>query len=328
MTDCKLLYVSNTENVHDIRFVRMLSSDFVVVVVSQEKLLEWNLEADLASEFCLVFVVGLNLKLPTEITSGRMLLIGVSLGFDINLAVSDGTDLENVIGNVRKMDAIVLDNAYSVIQLNKLRINPLPNFLVTPYGADIENYQFNATCLEDQLAIVVTRSWSELHANMDIVAAMRLLQKPSKIYFLGVTNPQSKAAVNDLSLDGIHEVHSLGPVTPDQIPEILDRGWCYVSASRSDGTSVSLLEALAAGKICVVTDFPSNLEWITHGVNGFVFKNGDPASLASILESISEMKLDELVEIAVRARETVTSRGNWNLNSEKIMKFLRGLLAV
>ena len=44
----------------------------------------------------------------------------------------------------------------------------------------------------------------------------------------------------------------------------------YVSTSLHDGTSVSLLEAMGSGAFPIVTDIPSNREWIHHGQNGFL----------------------------------------------------------
>jgi L-malate glycosyltransferase len=44
----------------------------------------------------------------------------------------------------------------------------------------------------------------------------------------------------------------------------------YVSLPTSDGTSVSLMEAMSAGCIPVVSDLPANNEWIVNGENGVV----------------------------------------------------------
>ncbi|MFM2135892.1 MAG: hypothetical protein RL021_1292 [Bacteroidota bacterium] len=48
----------------------------------------------------------------------------------------------------------------------------------------------------------------------------------------------------------------------------------YVSIPSSDGTSVSLLEAMSAGCVPVVSDLPVTSEWIRDGVNGVIRKPG------------------------------------------------------
>ncbi len=47
----------------------------------------------------------------------------------------------------------------------------------------------------------------------------------------------------------------------------------FISIPESDATSISLLEAMATGSIPVVSDLPSNTEWIENGKNGVVLKN-------------------------------------------------------
>ena len=92
------------------------------------------------------------------------------------------------------------------------------------------------------------------------------------------------------------------------------KNWIYVSASRSDGTSISLLEAMSAGMICVISDFPSNKEWIEDGVNGYTFTNNSPMSLAEKLISLSKVKpvlIAHMRELAItKARE----KGDWAVN--------------
>jgi glycosyltransferase involved in cell wall biosynthesis len=48
------------------------------------------------------------------------------------------------------------------------------------------------------------------------------------------------------------------------------RAAVFVSVPESDGTSVSLLESLAAGCLPVLSDLPANREWVTDGHNGLL----------------------------------------------------------
>jgi glycosyltransferase involved in cell wall biosynthesis len=71
-----------------------------------------------------------------------------------------------------------------------------------------------------------------------------------------------------------------GMVPHSEMAAVLGRAQIYVSTSLSDSTSVSLLEAMAAGAFPVVTDLEANREWIEDGRNGFLVPVGSPAKLA------------------------------------------------
>ncbi|MFH1070268.1 MAG: glycosyltransferase [Candidatus Glassbacteria bacterium] len=78
-------------------------------------------------------------------------------------------------------------------------------------------------------------------------------------------------------------VEFAGELTHQALASLLAGSDLYVSTATSDSTSVSLLEALAAGLFPVVTDLPGNREWIGHGRNGLLFPAGDHRALANCL---------------------------------------------
>jgi glycosyltransferase involved in cell wall biosynthesis len=77
-----------------------------------------------------------------------------------------------------------------------------------------------------------------------------------------------------------HSVRFVGWIPEKDFPNYLASSDVYVSTSLSDGTSVSLLEALSCGLAPVVTDIPANRPWISDGRNGFLVPVGDYRILA------------------------------------------------
>lgn len=114
-------------------------------------------------------------------------------------------------------------------------------------------------------------------------------------------------------------VKFLGRVPHDSMPNVLAETDIYVSTSPYDGTSVSLLEAMASGVFPVVTDIPSNREWVTHGENGFLVPADEEMILArKILEA---MQTPKLLELAYgKNLEIIEQRANWRNNIRKIVE--------
>jgi glycosyltransferase involved in cell wall biosynthesis len=89
-------------------------------------------------------------------------------------------------------------------------------------------------------------------------------------------------------------VQFLGWVTHEEMPKFLSQSDIYVSTSLDDGTSVSLLEAMACGTFPIVTDIPSNREWIADGDNGFLVPlEGEKFLAGKIVEAIRNRDLIE-----------------------------------
>ena len=93
----------------------------------------------------------------------------------------------------------------------------------------------------------------------------------------------------------------------------------YISASHSDGSSVSLMEALACGVPVLISDIAGNREWITQGKEGWLFKDGDERALTmSILKAYNEKSLRRSQGKA--ARTLAEERADWKKNFAVLLK--------
>lgn len=118
----------------------------------------------------------------------------------------------------------------------------------------------------------------------------------------------------------------LGRLAPAELARWLARAEVYLSASLSDSTSLSLLEAMAAGALPVVSDIEGNREWVTDGEGARMFAPGDAGSLARALEAALG---DE--HWAARTRErnaaVIEARGDWHHNFARIESAFAALAA-
>jgi glycosyltransferase involved in cell wall biosynthesis len=86
------------------------------------------------------------------------------------------------------------------------------------------------------------------------------------------------------------------------IPELLALFDIFVLPSLHEGLSISLLEALAAGKPIVATNIKGNREVIDHGVNGLLVNPGDSSAVAEGLIHLIRNK-EQARGMGERARE-------------------------
>jgi glycosyltransferase involved in cell wall biosynthesis len=92
----------------------------------------------------------------------------------------------------------------------------------------------------------------------------------------------------------------------------------YVSASHCDGSSVSLLEAMACGLPAFVSDIPGNREWVEDGVAGRWFDPNDVAALETLMREAPE-RTAELQQSGRRGRAVVEARADWRRNAPALL---------
>jgi glycosyltransferase involved in cell wall biosynthesis len=129
------------------------------------------------------------------------------------------------------------------------------------------------------------------------------------------------AKIRQILMNGgvLERVHFGGQVGQRDLPRWYHMADVYISPSHVDGTSISLLEGLACGMPCLVSDIPGNREWIEDGVNGWLFRDGDVDDLAEkILTAIK--KRSEFQRIGELARKTAERKADWKKNFGKLLE--------
>jgi glycosyltransferase involved in cell wall biosynthesis len=118
--------------------------------------------------------------------------------------------------------------------------------------------------------------------------------------------PLRRQLEREASEVGVRErVHFLG--FRDDAPDLLAAFDIYVQPSLWEGHSISLIEALAAGKPIVASDIDGNREAVEHGDTGLLVAPANSAALARGLESLlHDRRLAE--QLGMRARLAAEER--------------------
>lgn len=137
----------------------------------------------------------------------------------------------------------------------------------------------------------------------------------------GPLRPRMEALARSLGL--AERVRFEGWVGETRLRELLAGHAVYVSVSRSDSTSQSLLEAMAAGLLPVVSDIPGNREWVTHRRSGLLTPTGDAEALAAALKEAAAGGGAE--EMTSAARATATRRARFEDTVDELVRRLETL---
>ena len=225
---------------------------------------------------------------------------------------------------LQSADMILVDSNAVRAKIRALVDYPEDRFVSFPWGIDLDTFrrQPSASPLRRQLGwhdnpvVLSTRSWEPIYDVTTLVEAFAqaLRIRPDLRLVLAADGSLRSEVHRLLRERGLSEVvHLPGRVPNDLLVQYYSLADVYVSTSRSDGASISLLEAMACGLAIVVADIPSNREWITPGVNGWLFEPADSAGLAAtLLRALGAWSRRD--ELAAKNRELVERRANWDRN--------------
>lgn len=183
---------------------------------------------------------------------------------------------------------------------------------------------------QDAIVFLCTRSWEPLYGIDILLQAFHGAYRENNRLRLVLLGDGSAAGRirRFIAEHGLREVVLTPGIIPrSELPRWFRMADAYISSARSDGTSISLLEAMATGLPVVVTDTASNREWITEGEHGWLASVGNPAEFAEKIRWAASLTWLEREEISERNRRIVKGRADWDENFPSLLRLYECLAA-
>ncbi len=261
--------------------------------------------------------------------AGLRPLVTMSWGSDLLLGARWGVGRWQARYTLRHSDVLICD--CQAVRRRALSLGmPDDRIVVFPWGVDLRHFRPGPDSglrarlgWQGAFVLLSMRSWEPLYGIEVLLAgfiaaaraddSLRLLMLGDGSLRPRVESLIRRAGVGD-------RVHFGGRVAYEALPCYYCAADLYLSASRCDGSSVSLLEAMACGLPALVSDIPGNREWVEPGVNGWWFRSGDAHALARAIAAARQGSLEKMGEAA---RAVVESRADWERGKVELERAYR-----
>jgi glycosyltransferase involved in cell wall biosynthesis len=270
--------------------------------------------------------------------AGAKPLVTVSWGTDILVDADRSPEMSAITRKTLDNSSAVFGDCRAVREAVKRHSSLRDSDIVTfPWGIDLENFTPGESSLslrkdlgwEDATVFISTRTWEAVYATdvlVEAFARVHAARPDARLILLGngSKGQEIHALIDARGLDDL--VHAPGRISHTLLPEYFRAADVYVSSALSDGTSISLLEAMATGLPVVVSDSYGNLEWVQPGVNGELARPGDAELLAEAMIAVAS---DERTIARMRAANVATARlrADWSKNFPLLARKIESLAA-
>lgn len=255
----------------------------------------------------------------------------MSWGSDVLLQAADcSTSRAMAIEAVSRADVILGDCTAVIEEIRRWLPELATPYIEFPWGLELS--RFGSLPVEasarlrahlgwqDATVLISTRSWEPHYGIGNLIAAFAEVAREEPSFRLilvgdGSLHDQIMADIAHRGLDG--RVICPGRIDESELPAWFGAADIYVSASRCDGSSVSLLEAMACSLPVIVHERYGNREWVDEGATGWLTDCTDTARLVQALrESICQRPAWKAM--GTRGRQRVFDRADWASNAKKL----------
>jgi L-malate glycosyltransferase len=260
--------------------------------------------------------------------SGFKPLVSMSWGSDLLRDIDRDVNQMRAARYALRRSSVLVGDCQAVRQKAASLGFPPERVVTFPWGVDLAHFSpgdggdiRQRAGWQDAFVLLSLRSWEPVYG-VDVIARAfaRAAEQIAdlRLILLG-SGSQGQRIREILQRGGVEErVHFGGQVSNDRLPGVYQSADLYLSASHSDGSSVSLMEALACGRPVLVSDIPGNREWIENCPAGWLFRDGDESALADGIVRAYQQR-QALPQKGQAARALAEQRADWNQNFKQLL---------
>lgn len=254
----------------------------------------------------------------------------MSWGFDI-LADADSSPLLrwSTSFTIRHSDLLFCDCTEVAARARQITENERLPIIQFPWGVDLSKFFPGRSGMlrerdgwREAVVVISTRTWRVDYGTEVLLEAFRLAHERDERLRLvmvggGPLEPAVRSFVEQHKLEAVVQLPGLR--SEEELPEYFRSADTYLSCSPVDGSSISLLQAMATGLPSIVADRASNREWLKQQENGWLVQAGDANSFADALVEAARLDPASRRKMASRSCEIVSRHANFSVNLPRLL---------
>lgn len=260
-------------------------------------------------------------------------LIAVSWGFDLMDDARDPLVRKRIADVLARADRILVDNDGPMRIAKRLGADPA-KITSLPWGVDLQRFHPGRSALREELGwlngefvLLSTRRHEAIYdvettARGFAIAARHLPHLRGLFCGSGSHSSQIEGILSEAGV--LERCRFLGEMSTESLPDVYRAADLYVSSSLVDGTSVSMLEAMATRVPTCVSAIEGNAQWIADG-RGRSFAVGAADELGSAIVQICA-DADAARDMANAAYEFVRIHADWSQAGPRLLGVARAAI--
>ena len=114
---------------------------------------------------------------------------------------------------------------------------------------------------------------------------------------------------------------------PDELRALMACADVVVVTPRTDGTSVTVMDAMAQGVPVVSSLTAGSAEWVVEGITGWTFPVGNAPALAGAMERALMVEESHRALITEQAKNLVSQKAGWDSSSKRLSEVIHRFMA-
>jgi glycosyltransferase involved in cell wall biosynthesis len=335
-----VIFLAESSNVHVVRWLQKLNENFECVILVTAEEFKENDTLNTLDDYLVNMINDLDKFGKTILICGPLNFLmhqknipscpifGLSWGFDLDLNRLDDLNRQKLVISLKKYHGIIVD---CNVNRNVLVDNGYDQkrIFVIPWGVDfgqnelIKTKNKNSFQLE-RAVFITTRRHEEIFNHHVILTAFKMINQRFKLTKLIVTNTgASTSQIEKFIFDNglFDSVNLLGEIPEHKLLMQMSKSDLYLNASETDGSSVSLLQAMSLGVVPISSNVGGTSEWIDHGITGFLLPNIDSQSMYNEILKFSNSS--HYFKMSKNCADKIKNDANWHDNFNSLLHFLK-----